>query len=494
MKNKTRLLILCVLLVVITVSVVMVIITNRNAEKNKHPDYLTGPVKATMSVKINTSVWKVVKPLLKSIPLVSSYASLFDAGIEAANNLTIEGTWDGSDVKLGLVLKEKDLVSAALRKNGDQLIVRSEVLPENAVAVVTADELVQLTGLSQLPDLNLEFTPEDLRTMENAVKSAAAQFSSRLDDETGPEEKGSWDFEGHTFSSRRRINASARQLSLFAMEAVQSELSGEELTGFLTRIGLSPESMNLSYRIDSLKSDSDEHYPAVRAYRYKDGDSVYTEFTFNLNEEELSLRFGTIDLTTYIRYVVAATNEGFVLVADSRGYNYDFTAASSLKSLGLGNIFGTGGSSYGYSYNSGYDTAYTESSSGTEGAASSGNPGYGASGFGFGPDDVSVMKLTASGKTSQSGERDGKIIVRYAGLDLITVNYTIKKGSSLSSLFDLNGRRVMKYDELTSREFSDWLQDTCLPGFIIRLVDAMPEVAAAVLEAVTGIFKYMSGF
>lgn len=480
MKGKTRLLLIIIAaVVVVSVTVVTIVVVSNNAEKNKHPDTLSGPIEATLSVRINTSMWTVAKPLLKLIPGVSPYMTLVDAGINVANNLTIRGVWDGNDVQLGLKLKDQDLVSASVRNDGNQLLVASEILPANSLASLSGQELGYLTGTSLPLDTlyNLDLSPGDLATVESAVKDAAARFNDRLGEKTGAEERGTWDFEGHKFGVRMPVTASTREIGLLLMESAQEALSSGKVAAMLKRFGVDPSGVNLEYQIENLKNSPDEYYPGLTAYRYRDGDSAYTEIEFSQGGRQYVIRFGTIGLTTYIRFRNSETNEGISLVADSRGYNYDFTASLSLQTLS------------GAVASSGYG-----GSSGISGFLSGSGSKYGASGFGFGPDDTSMVHLKAFGTTSQSGERQGKITFQAAGFDLVTLEYGIRHAGSLSPLFETSGKRLLDYNELTSEDFSNWLASTGAVGFLIRVVNIMPEAAAAVIEAITGFAKQLISF
>ncbi len=480
MKGKTRLLLIIIAaVVVVSVTVVTIVVVSNNAEKNKHPDTLSGPIEATLSVKINTSMWTVAKPLLKLIPGVSPYMTLVDAGINVANNLTIKGIWDGNDVQLGLKLKDQDLVSASVRNNGNSLLVASEILPANSLASLSEQELRYLTGTSLPLDAlyNLDLSPEDLATAESAVKDAAARFNDRLGEKTGAEERGTWSFEGHKFSVRMPVTASTREIGLLLMKSAQEALNNGKVSAMLNRFGIDPSSANLDYYIENLENSPDEYYPGLTAYRYKDGDSVYTEIEASQGGKQYSLCFGTIGLTTYIRFRDKDSNEGIVLVADSRGYNYDFTASMHMQSM----LSGVVSSGYG-------------GSSGLGGLLSGDAGKYGASGFGFGPDDTSMVRLKAFGTTAQNGEHQGKVSLQAAGLDLITLEYGIKQARSLAPLFETNGKRMLDYNELTSEDFSSWLASTGAVGFLIRVINIMPEAAAAVIEAITGFAKQLISF
>ena len=504
MKNKTRLLILCALFVVIVVSVVIVVTQNSGKKDgadtsvrsdsagiiasgtestvaegtgsaaagtetvgadnygtdsfetdglglaaagiesaSEGPAELAGPVTATLTFKVNNSLLPAIGALADSF--YSGASDLISAAAAIGENTTLEGIWDGPSAQLNVLLKGQQIVYAALHSDGNTITVVSDALPNATAVQTTANDLLSYYGDRQL---NLNFTPADLAVLEDTVKSLASKIDSEIASRTDDAESGSWTFEGKTFTSRRRISATPREIGVIAVKAFRDALKDPKITALIDRIGVELYTDGLDYQIEHMESDSEDYYPTLEAYRYSNGDgdtftdgklTIYNShysYNYETGEESytrepgavLAINYGVVDQNLVAYFSAVGNDSEFSLKADTRGYNYDFTA-------NLSNVTQVRG--------------------------------------------ISISgKVHASGKTAQSGEREGSIDIQVLNMDFLTMNYEIRQGGSVTASFDTTGKTLYPLYELTSSSF---LRNLRLGDIAGKVMNIMPEEASRLI-------------
>ena len=505
-KNKTRLLILCALFVVIVVSVVIVV--TQNSEKkdgadtsvrsdsagiiasgtestiaeetgsevagtetvgtglfgadsygtdgietdgfgltaagienaSEGPAELAGPVTATLTFKVNSALLPTIGALAESF--YSGASDLITAAAAIGENTTVEGIWDGPSAQLNVLLKGQQIVYAALHSDGNTITVVSDALPNASAVQTTANQLLGYYGDRQL---NLNFTPADLALLEDAVKSLASKIDSEIAVRTDDAESGSWTFEGKTFTLRRRISATPREIGVIAIKAFRDALKDPKITALIDRIGVELYTDSLDYQIERMESDSEDYYPTLEAYRYSNGEGdTFTDgklttynshYSYNHETGEesysrepgavLAIYYGIVDRNLVAYFSAVGNDSELSLKADTHGYHYDFTA-------NLSNVTQVRG--------------------------------------------ISISgKVHASGKTAQSGEREGSLDIQVLNMDLLTLNYEIRQGGSVTASFDTTGKTLYPFSEVTNSSF---LRNLRLGDIAGKVMNIMPEEAS----------------
>ena len=492
MKNSTRLVILCILVVVIAVAAVVVVIQNnqkndevadtassagktsvqdnsvlpgltadtegpQNAPALPKAAGLTGPVTATFSASINRSIIPFVSSLL-----INSYPDAQDMLESAANiadHFVLEGTWDGSAAQIRALLKDRQVAYAAVRSEGNTVTAVSDALPNNTMIQMTANELMRAAGLYYGDqELNLSFTTDDLRMLESAAVSMLRKIDSEIAVRTDAEETGSWTFEGKTYSARRRINATTRDIGLIVLKAFRDAVQDPQVSALLSRFGADPQSFGLDRQIGNMESSADEETAVLEAFRYSNGNGdTFTDgvfHTFNIHYryngetgeetvirepgDDIYFQYGTVERNFRLRVSVPTRGE-FFLTADSG----KFEAVLSLDQVSIGSSV----------------------------------PKLSA-------------KLTLSGTTAENGERDGSIAVQVSAMDILTMNYSIRQGEKIAASFDSYDRKVYSADDLSTGDFRDQVKSK-LMEIAGKVTEIMPEDVEKLMPLARKVLRYI---
>ena len=346
-------------------------------------------------------------------------------------------------MQLDVLLKDQQLVRAAMRNTGSEITVVSDMLPDNSVLVLTAEDVIPGAGEKQI---DMRITTEDIRTLQSAVKSRLVRMAddvkSRAD---GSEEKGSWTYEDTEFTSRRKIRLTAREAALIVLQAAQDLVKDPKISSLLNRLGVDPESLNLDTETENMRGRPDDSLPALSAYQYSAGNNVYTEMILTGSGVNASLRYGSVGDNICIRlsWPQVATVD---LVADSLGYGYQFSASVTS----------------GQSNSTGYSSASPM---------------------------IPQLTVSAEGSTAQTGERSGTISFGMAGMRFLTLEYASAKGGKVTSSFDRTGKQVLTSQDLAGQEFSSQMQTRSMI-LLNRISTIMPEAASGLMKFFFGMMSY----
>ena len=442
LKNNTRFLIACILIVVVIVSSIIVSVTDRAPGSSRSgPAVLKDPVTVTVSVDVDTNGLTGMLGSLEDS--LSAPMDLIDSIVDLANEMSFSAVFDGSDMQLDVLLKDQQLIRAAVRNTGSEITVVSDMLPDNSVLVLTAEDIIPGAGGKQI---DMRITTEDIRTLQSAVKSRlirmADEVKSRAD---GSEEKGSWTYEDTEFTSRRKISLTAREAALIVLQTAQDLVNDPNVSPLLTRLGVDPESLNLDSEIKNIQDRPDDSFPALSAYQYSAGRNVCTEMVFAGSGVNATLRYGSVGDNTCVRlsWPQVATVD---LVADSLGYGYQFSASVTA----------------GQQNRTGYSSASPL---------------------------LSQLTVSAEGITAQTGKRSGTISFGMAGMQFLTLEYASAKGGKVTSSFDRTGKQVLTSQDLSGQEFSRQMQTQSMI-LLNRISAIMPEAASGLMKSFFGMMSY----
>lgn len=385
---------------------------------------LDAPVTATLSFKFDATTVPTVGALLESF--YSGASDLLAAAVNICDNITIEGTWGKSAGQLNVLLKEQPLAYAAVSSDEYGITAVSDLLPNDTVIRMSTNDLLRYLGIyyGKKP-VSLDINPADLALIENAVVWAVQKTDSGIASRTDEAEAGSWTFEGTTFTSRRRINASLREIGVIALKAVRDVIRNPEMIDLMGRISIYPTDLDPTPGIEYLeKTARDDYYPVLEAYRYsnENGDT-FTEGFLSQYDVTYTAQYGIIGGNIYARFSMPRYGE-FVLKADSQGNSYDFSAE-------INNVYVYVGRSM---YISG--------------------------------------KVHAAGSTARNGEREGAIDIQVLGMDILTMNYTIRRDKEITASFDTAGKEIIS--DVSSYPFYQ-LMRTRLAEIAGKVSGIMPE-------------------
>ena len=387
---------------------------------------MSGPVKATLSFDVNKSAVPQVLSMLK-VWEADRLQPMIETAVDVVNNLSLEGTWDGPSARLDILLKGQQLAYAAVTSDGTNITAVSDVLPDGTIIQTTFADLLKYYGR-----MNVSLTPAEIGLLEDAVTAVIRKVDSGIASSAASvAENGSWTIEGTVFTSRSKITATPREITIMLFSAVQDELRDPQIAELLTRFGVYTQDVidQLQRRIRDAQGWSDESYPELDAYRYTNAagnaynDGTLTTYYYHkqynsysdtydrIREEEskIQIGYGTAGQNIYARMSVKNNGGGgggdLTLTADAGGRNYIFDY--NLKEVWIGSI-----------------------------------------------GESLPLRITIAGTTAANGEHEGRIDGQLGNIDIISVKYAIRQGNPVTDSFSTAGKEVLSLGDLYSSDFT----------------------------------------
>ena len=435
MSNRGKLLIAFALIVVIAVAAIFAGNLNR---KDEGPAPLTYPIGVTLSLRLNEQGVNDLLP--RNADLADeSFRKTLSAVSALVNNATVRMTLDSGVFRTDLRLKDQDILYFAMKMAQDAIRIKTDILPDDAVIVMTAEDLAAAGSMPAFP----EVTAEDMKAAREAMEEFAKSLRIHLKEKCGDEEKGSWDFEGKVFTSRRPVSLTMKELMVLILNDYRDMLQSEKLAAYYTKADISPAEEMGRY-IEAIESIPDDQLPAMTMYLSESGDDIYSAIDLDSKTDTAHIDCGIVGSNIAAHgTVTGSANAKIDLKADARGYNYDFTASIDAPS------------------------------------------GSSASG------ERMTVDLKAAGTTEKTGEGKGSVSVSVSGSELFAADYTIGKGESVSVDFDAENQRVITLDTLNNlnrtaegRQLSQELTSGALRIFQ-RISAAMPDEVNQLITLMT---------
>ena len=434
---------------------IVIPVTEQFEERNpvNAEETLTSPVGATLSLKMDRTILPLAGAFLQN--RFPNATELLNAAANIVDQFALRGTWDDTGARLEVLLKEQPLAYAAVNCDGNTITIVSDILPNGTVIRTDAGELLRTIGVYYGDrEPVLRFTPEDLKTVQDAVVSLVGKVGSDIQARMEAEETGSWTYQGKTFTSRRRLGVTTREIGVIMIRDFRDAVQDQQMNELLTRFGVDIRSMNLDEEIGRIEATPEANYAPLEAYCYsnEEGDTWRELFTntvtihYNYDPEtgaestvqelgdRIAVQYGAIGKDIFFFFDVPG-KASISLKADSSGSNFDYTMEISGMTVNVGRRMTVPG------------------------------------------------KLHAEGRTAPDGTRSGTVTCQLTGLDLFTMEYQIRQGDKMAVSFETNGKQVLSASDIGSYSFSQHLTGKLLE--IIGKVSAiMPEDAAKLLPEI----------
>ena len=400
LSNRGKLLIVFALIAVIAVAAIIVGNLNR---RDDGPAALTPPMNVTFSMRLNEQGINDLLPQNADLA-DESFRKTFSAVTALVNNATIGTTVDENAVRMDLRLKEQDILYVAMKLADDAMRMKTDFFPEDSVILMTKEDMNYSGDMPAFPSV----TAEDMRTIREEEDKFVKNLRARLKEKCGNEEKGSWEFEGKTFTSRRPVSLTLKELLVLVLGDYRDMLQSEKLVPLYEKAGSANPAETIGKYMDQISAAPDEQFPEMAMYVSEAGNDIYC--AADLADKEASGHIDCGMVGTVIAghgTISGTTNAQFDLKADSRGYSYDLDAS--------------------------FDTPAGKSGSG----------------------ERMIIGLKAAGTTEKNGEGKGTISVSASGSELFAADYTIGKGEKIALDFDGENQRVITLSDLNNTGRTD---------------------------------------
>ena len=212
--------------------------------------------------------------------------------VNILNNTAFKATIVGSAFQADLLMKDTPIVNLAGQLDDSGITVVTDLLPSFAV-YVSSEELQQLMAQLQssagASGMNLSINPEDIQYVINLAVTGFTPLITKVMTSFGPQESGSWVFDGAEFTVRQPLNMTTKELVLSVMEAVNSILQDQKLQSILGGFGVKPEQLDLSGSIQDYQNVSEENIAELTFYTYNNANGE-TYFTLDLLKDDPSFQ------------------------------------------------------------------------------------------------------------------------------------------------------------------------------------------------------------
>ena len=290
MSNRTRKLIICALVLVVAVAAVVLILQNR---KDQGPARLKEPVTVDVAMNLNRDGIDGMLNDMK-MPIDESARPTVTAIEDIVDALTFRVTRDGQKSALDLLLKDKKVLNLSAEVGGKGMKFVTDLLSNTLFSIDPS----ALSG-SETP---VSLSTPDAAQQEKMQKSADKylnELEEKIKSSLGSEEKGSWTFGGQSFTARRPLNMTTKEMLA-------------ELVGFIKKV--------MAESLDDLLNTEEDKLPAAAVYRYTAGNSTITEINVSDEQATLNMYFGPVGKET----VFFCEMPGAIKVegkADNAGYS-----------------------------------------------------------------------------------------------------------------------------------------------------------------------------
>ena len=395
LSNRGKLLIAFALIVVIAVAAIIAGNLNR---RDNGPAALTPPVNVTVSMRLNEQGINDLLPQNADLA-DESFRKTFNAVTALVNNATIGITVDDNAGRMDLRLKDQDILYVAMKLADDAMRMKTDFFPEDSVILMTKEDMNYTGEMPSFPSA----AAEDIQLFREAQDQFSRDLRAHLKEKCGDEEKGSWEFEGKTFTSRRPVSLTLKELLTLVLSDYRDMLQAEKLASYYKKAGLENPGETIGKYIEQVSATPDEKFPEMTLYISEAGNDIYCAADLADRDASGHIDCGMVGTVIAGHGTISGeTNAQFDLTADNRGYNYDLAASID---------------------------------------APAGRSGSG---------ERMVIGLKAAGTTEKTGEGKGTISVSASGSELFAADYTIGKGEKISLDFDGENQRVITISDLNN--------------------------------------------
>ncbi len=430
MSNRTRKLIICALVLVVAVAAVVLILQNR---KDQGPARLKEPVTVDVAMKLNRDGIDSMLNDMK-MPIDESARPTVTAIEDIVDALTFRVTRDGQKSAMDLLLKDKKVLNLSAEVGGKGMKFVTDLLSNTLFSIDPS----ALSG-SETP---VSLSTPDAAQQEKMQKSADKylnELEEKIKSSLGSEEKGSWTFGGQSFTARRPLNMTTKEMLAELVGFIKKVMADEAFADWTAPLTAGTGAADIDKFLDDLLNTEEDKLPAAAVYRYTAGNSTITEINVSDEQATLNMYFGPVGKET----VFFCEMPGAIKVegkADNAGYSAGGTMEINTAA---------GSASY-------------------------------------------IIRLVLSSATEKTGECSGTVAVEYSGRDLGTFTFRTYHGEAVSASFDEEGKTVLTEKELSDGTFMNTVSGKLMSGLLHIMTAAnevMPDQVSVLMSLMGGGFQ-----
>ena len=352
--------------------------------------------------------------------------------ISLINNLKLRVLAAEGEAQMELILKDTGLLTIGTKKADDgTMMMVTDLLPN----YILKGDLAK-AGASGMASVKL--TEEEQKAITEAGKAKMNQVIEDIKAKQGEAETGSWDFDGVTFTEKKPVNITTKEVTVMTLKAVKELFEDPAVKKLTDAMGDQFDTKKLDESIAEAEKKDDSEYPTMTWYLYTNAEgNEYHDIVMEKNGEQITMAFSLIGKKLAVHGNIAANGNGKIEgLVDAENKTISITA--DIENNGT-------------------------------------------------PANV-AFDLAAQ----DDGSFAGVIAMSMTGKKLLSINISGKATSEqLAVSFDEEGKKVVPLEALSDgssaegQELMSALQ-TALPGILQKAMKAMPEEISTLMMLFTG--------
>jgi len=345
--------------------------------------------------------------------------------VAIVNNLKFRTLTEDGKVQLELKLKDTTLATIGYTAVEGGMAMVTDLLPNYIIKADTA----KAGGAA----VSVQLTEEEKKAVGEAAKAKMDQFEQDIKAKVGEAETGSWTFDGATFTEKKPLNITTKELTVMTLKAVKDLLADPSMKKVVDAMGEQFDTAKLDEAIANAEKKEDSEYPALTWYIYTNAEgNEYHDVIMEKDDGKVAMAFSVI------------------------GKKLAFHA--DIDSNGKGKI-------------EGLVDAEKLTVSLTADIESNGN----------------AMNIAFELAAQEDGSCNGTMALSMSGKQLLGIAFTGKPtDEKLSVSFDEEGKKVVPIEALSDRSSAEGQQlmsalTMSLPGVLQKAMQAMPDEVNALI-------------
>lgn len=324
MKKNTKIIIAVALVVVLAVAAYLIF--GRGSGKQPTATEIAqefenvGNIKGTMETDVTLTVDEAaITELAAGTGSAGGIDQIVKPIVSIVNNLKFRLLSDSEQIQLDLMLKDTSLATIGGKKTEDgNITLVTDLLPGFIIkadpAKLTAQTGVAPTaGATGMTLASLKLTDEERKAITDAAKAKVTKFDEDLKAKAGEVEKGSWTFDGATFTEKKPVNATTKEMLVMTLNLVKDLYTDPSMKKITDAMGEKFDITKLDEAIANTEKKPDSEFPAMTWVIYTNGaGNEYHEVTLEKDKTKVAMAFSLIGKKLAVHGTIDADGKGTI--------------------------------------------------------------------------------------------------------------------------------------------------------------------------------------
>lgn len=211
--------------------------------------------------------------------------------------------------QLELKLKDTALATIGGKLQEDNTItVVTDMLPNYAIKA-------DLSKLGAGNVNSVKLTEEEQKAIMEAIKAKVDKYTEALNAKMGEAEKGSWEFDGATFTEKKPVNVTTKEFTVMSLNLVKDIFTDPSLKKITDAMGDKFDVAKIDEGIANTEKKDDKEFPALTWYNYTNLEgNKYNEITMEKAEtnQKVDFAYSLISKKIAVHAAIDANGKGTI--------------------------------------------------------------------------------------------------------------------------------------------------------------------------------------